>query len=459
MSRVNRRYLNDDGNDNDEIALEMNEVTGEVSTAAAPPRPAIDDVGGAATATSPVQDPHYSSHSIPNRSRRISGRSFELFPVETDTADYEDARNQLDAQIDNTGGYMDIPDLNERNRTAASIHNIWKRRFYLLMEDPSSSGAAFFISVFVVCMIIMSAIIATVETIPKFRSGETPIWFALETAVVILLAIELSMRVYAHSDTTARIFKFMLSPMTIIDTLVVLLYIVAYAMGSDTTYVFRLSILRLFRLFRVFRVYQHSSLIQLSIEVMIVAIKRSTDALSALFFFMAMTVIIFSSLLYFAERGVWDEERHMFVTSDGLPSQFDSIPAVCWFVMVTITTTGYGDMVPQTFIGKVIAFPAMMMGILLIALPSIIVGRNFTIVWEAMKERQAQLPGQHVPLKDLETDHLPANRGIHHSQASAAQLDEIRRLQAQVFELSDVCQRNQDTLQQLMVLMQQRKND
>ncbi|RKP27379.1 hypothetical protein SYNPS1DRAFT_21076 [Syncephalis pseudoplumigaleata] len=273
-----------------------------------------------------------------------------------------------------------------------AIQNVWKRRFYLLMEDPSSSGAAFFVSVFVVCMIVVSAVIATIETIPQFRAGETPIWFALETAVVALLAIETALRVYAHSDTAQRIVKFMLSPMTIIDILIVLLYIVAYALGSDTTYVFRLSILRLFRLFRVFRVYQHSSLIQLSIEVMIVAIKRSTDALSALFFFMTMTVIIFSSLLYFAERGVWDEERHMFVTSDGLPS----IPAVCWFVMVTITTTGYGDMVPQTFIGKLIAFPAMMMGILLIALPSIIVGRNFTIVWETMKERQLQRPGQHV---------------------------------------------------------------
>ncbi|CAG8705765.1 10584_t:CDS:2, partial [Dentiscutata heterogama] len=44
------------------------------------------------------------------------------------------------------------------------------------------------------------------------------------------------------------------------------------------------------------------------------------------------------------------------------------------------------DMVPTTFVGKVIAFPAMMCGILLIALPSIIVGKNFTLVWEAMRQ-------------------------------------------------------------------------
>jgi voltage-gated potassium channel Kch len=45
-------------------------------------------------------------------------------------------------------------------------------------------------------------------------------------------------------------------------------------------------------------------------------------------------------------------------------SSFDSIPAAFWFVLVTITTTGYGDMVPTTFIGKLITFPAMMFGVL-----------------------------------------------------------------------------------------------
>ncbi|KAI8050273.1 hypothetical protein BDF22DRAFT_696383 [Syncephalis plumigaleata] len=475
MSRVNRRYLDDDGNDNDAITLEMSETTrdGGVAVTAALPMPTLDEVNGAPSSSSvtaaaeQANTTRYPAHSTVKRSRTQSGRSFDLFPMETQM-DYDNMSPgpPLDLPT-HEGGYMDILDLTERNRTAASIHNIWKRQFYLLMEDPSSSGAAFFVSVFVVCMIVVSAVIATIETIPKFRSGETPIWFAIETAVVALLAIEAALRIYAHSDTAQRLVNFMLSPMTIIDTLVVLLYIIAYALGSDTTYVFRLSILRLFRLFRVFRVYQHSSLIQLSIEVMIVAIKRSTDALSALFFFMAMTVVIFSSLLYFAECGVWDEERHMFVTSDGLPSQFDSIPAVCWFVMVTITTTGYGDMVPQTFIGKLIAFPAMMMGILVInRSPLHYCGRNFTIVWETMKERQLHNPGHHVSIKDLETDNYQSEtrrrisgsvRGSRHSShlndAVSENSEEINQLRTQVTELTALCQQNQEMLQQLMKLL------
>ena len=68
-------------------------------------------------------------------------------------------------------------------------------------------------------------------------------------------------------------------------------------------------------------------------------------------------------------------------------SSFDSIPTAFWFVVVTLTTTGYGDIVPTTFIGKLLAIPIMMVGVLLIALPSIVVGRNFTIVWEIMRRR------------------------------------------------------------------------
>ena len=93
---------------------------------------------------------------------------------------------------------------------------------------------------------------------------------------------------------------------------------------------------------------------------------------------------------YICLLGEWDEARQVFIDANDQPSTFDSIPSAFWFVMVTITTTGYGDMVPTTFVGKLISFPAMMCGILLITLPSIIIGRNFTLVWEAMQQYRRQ---------------------------------------------------------------------
>ncbi|CAJ0906960.1 1076_t:CDS:2 [Entrophospora sp. SA101] len=208
------------------------------------------------------------------------------------------------------------------NTEANSMRTDWKRELFLLLEDPSSSNAAFMVHVFVSFSIVLSAVLTTIETIPTYRST------------------------------------------------------------ASSTYDFRFTILRLFRLLRVFKAFKYSSTIIMTIEVMIVAVKRSMDALGALFFFMITSIVLFSTLIYFAERGTWDQDKQVFVDSKGYPS----IPSAFWFVMVTITTTGYGDMVPTTFVGKLIAFPAMMCGILLIALPSIIVGRHFTIVWEAMRQ-------------------------------------------------------------------------
>src|SRR5258708_1138237 len=98
---------------------------------------------------------------------------------------------------------------------------------------------------------------------------------------------------------------------------------------------FRFSILRTIRLLRVFRPFKYSSTLLLTIEVMMVSIRRSRDALLALSFFVLMALIVFSTLLYFAERGTWDEGLETFIDDDGQRSAFESIPAAAWFVLVS----------------------------------------------------------------------------------------------------------------------------
>ncbi|CCO26625.1 Potassium voltage-gated channel subfamily B member 2 [Rhizoctonia solani AG-1 IB] len=96
------------------------------------------------------------------------------------------------------------------------------------------------------------------------------------------------------------------------------------------------------------------------------------------------TLVVFSTLIYFAERGTWDTTLETFVNSDGDPTQFDSIPAAAWFVLVTITTVGYGDIIPRSFLGRLLSVPLLLFGLLLIALPSFVLGREFAAVWEYM---------------------------------------------------------------------------
>ncbi|KAF9983042.1 hypothetical protein BGZ65_002247 [Modicella reniformis] len=304
------------------------------------------------------------------------------------------------------------------NSQANAIRNPFKRKLFLLLEDPSSSNAAFALNVWVSFAIVLSAVITTIETIPSFRSTDSIVWFDFETVMVAFFTIEFIARVIAHSDSVKQLKKFLLSPLAIIDVLSIMPYYIELALTKDTTVFFRFTILRLFRLLRVFRTFKYSSTIVMTIEVMIVAIKRSMDALSALFFFLITGTMLFSTLLYFAERGEWDEARQVFVDANNNPSTFDSIPAAFWYVMVTITTTGYGDMVPTTFVGKLISFPAMMCGVLLITLPSIIIGRNFTLVWEAMQRYKRQAMANNGVAVDTPSEQIRQSFDSNHSYES-----------------------------------------
>ena len=74
---------------------------------------------------------------------------------------------------------------------------------------------------------------------------------------------------------------------------------------------------------------------------------------------------------------------------DGEPSKFTNLGFALWFTFVTLTTTGYGDLVPKTWLGRVLAVPIMWVGVVLLALPSIVVGRQFIQImdyWKAQRE-------------------------------------------------------------------------
>jgi hypothetical protein len=68
-------------------------------------------------------------------------------------------------------------DTNAANNTEAnSMRTDWKRSLFLLLEDPSSSNAAFFVNVLVSFSIVLSAVLTTIETIPSFRSTSSSVW-------------------------------------------------------------------------------------------------------------------------------------------------------------------------------------------------------------------------------------------------------------------------------------------
>lgn len=146
---------------------------------------------------------------------------------------------------------------------------------------------------------------------------------------------------------------------------------------------------RLMRVFRIFKLGRYSA----GMQVFYGALAHSATSLFLLFFLLLITVILFSSLMYLVEGegdkdAAWcdnlpDESNSSDSDDGGIINRnnycaFKSIPTTFWWAIVTITTVGYGDVIPNTVAGKGIAAVTMITGIIVIALPISVLGNNFT---------------------------------------------------------------------------------
>jgi hypothetical protein len=120
----------------------------------------------------------------------------------------------------------------------------------------------------------------------------------------------------------------------------------------------------------------------------------SGQPLLILVFFNAIIAILFASLIYFTEGQRYSVEykflaehpngvfvRPNAALTDEEVSPFRSIPYALWWVLVTMTTVGYGDYSPTTHIGKGIGVICFYVGIIFLALPISVLGSNFEIVY------------------------------------------------------------------------------
>ena len=129
-----------------------------------------------------------------------------------------------------------------------------------------------------------------------------------------------------------------------------------------------LRVCRIFRIIRIFKFVRHSQDLILIVKVVIHAKKE----LGLLVILLGIFTVTFGSIMYYVENGVND--------------QFNSIMQGCWWSIVTITTVGYGEVVPVTPGGKVVGSVVLTIGIVFLALPMTIIVSKFSSVYEKEKD-------------------------------------------------------------------------
>lgn len=128
-----------------------------------------------------------------------------------------------------------------------------------------------------------------------------------------------------------------------------------------------LRVCRIFRIIRIFKFVRHSQDLILIVRVVVHAKKE----LGLLVILLGIFTITFGSIMYYVEHGVNDK--------------FNSIMQGCWWSIVTITTVGYGEVVPITPGGKFVGSVVLTIGIVFLALPMTIIVSKFSSVYEKEK--------------------------------------------------------------------------
>ena len=128
-------------------------------------------------------------------------------------------------------------------------------------------------------------------------------------------------------------------------------------------------LLRIIRIFRIFKLMRQYS----ALKILLYAVKASFRELLMLTIFLMLGVVIFASLIYFAEQS---QTKH-----------FDNIPIGFWWAIVTMTTVGYGDTYPTTTLGYVVGTLCALCGVLVLALTIPIISNNFTLFYSHAQSR------------------------------------------------------------------------
>ncbi len=258
-----------------------------------------------------------------------------------------------------------------------------RRRVHFILDSGVSDRAARLAHGVLIGLIISSVASVVLETVPELHQQYQTLFDAVELVALVGFTLEYALRLWSAPDSApyfelkpwrARV-AYAMTPYAVIDLLTILPFYLGLFLPGD----FR--VLLLLRLARFFKLARYSP----GMRSLAAALQAERKALGASAVIIFGVVLVMASAMHIAEHAAQ-------------PDKFGSIPESMWWAVVTITTVGYGDVVPITVAGRIIAGLTAFMGFLLLALPVGIVAtafaeeihrREFVVTWSMIA---------HVPL-------------------------------------------------------------
>lgn len=276
----------------------------------------------------------------------------------------------------------------ERQRKSENRICKLRNKLWIFLDVPQSSRLAFVWAMFIMFLIILSAVAFCVETFPTFTANPRPAFFYIETVVVLIFTVEFLARLITCPSKV----QFAKGWLNWVDFLAIAPYYVELVLpgGPGLAWVRVLRLTRIFRLFKLGR-YQEGFLL------FYLTFKASIETMFLGVVFLLIGMVLFSSFLFYAEQSYshFDEDEEEWYYDDdtllaGSLSFFQSIPHTFWWCIVTMTTVGYGDTYPISPLGKLVAGITFLAGLAIIAFPIAILGGTFLDLYLEMESRKKE---------------------------------------------------------------------
>ena len=233
------------------------------------------------------------------------------------------------------------------------------RATYDILEGNQARGAMAF-QTFIIVLISLNVLFVVLETEERVQGeyGEFLTWFEMVSLYIFTGEYALRLALYRFRGDRRRfaLARFVISPMMLVDLAVIMPLLLPF-LGADTR------VIRILRLLRLFTIFKLARITSSMIEFGSIIRSRAPD-LALAFFVLSIVLVLASTMMYYAER-------------DAQPEIFSSIPASMWWGVVTLTTIGYGDVIPVTPLGRAIGAGVALLGIAVYAIPTAIMASAF----------------------------------------------------------------------------------
>ncbi|XP_063702612.1 potassium voltage-gated channel protein Shaw-like [Culicoides brevitarsis] len=313
-----------------------------------------------------------------------------------------------------------------------------KPQIWSLFDEPYSSNSAKIVGIVSVFFIVISIISFCLKTHPDMRvpsirnytvktANGSEAWALDKTQTnphIFFFYIECVCNAWFTFEILIRLIsspnkcQFILSSVNIIDFIATMSFFVDLILQTFVSHFENADIFEFFsiiRIMRLFKLTRHSS----GLKILIQTFRASAKELTLLVFFLVLGIVIFASLVYYAER-----------IQTNPKNDFISIPLGLWWALVTMTTVGYGDMAPKTYVGMFVGALCALAGVLTIALPVPVIVSNFAMYYSHTQAR-AKLPKKRrrvLPVEQPRPHHpgqfgasivalCPKNVGLHSNPA------------------------------------------